>query len=485
MFRQPMRLLALSFFTALLAACGGGGGSGAPNGGAQPAAQTGTVTLTVSDGIIQDYDQILMEIAEIRFLSDGGQDILVLDDPVTVDFLALQNFSEVLLQREVVTGTYNKIRLILNRLELVRLDDQGNVVDVDDVRLNGLRKVDINPRGPFQVRGGQELVIDVEIDLDKSIHVVKAGNSGQIRFRPVIFASISSQPAFDKLFRAEGTIEAIDALDGEVRLCDIRRAFTDGVNRPEPADVCIFVVTDDSTTYFDQQANPDSAGFDGLAPGDRVVAYGKFDEFATGDYLRAAVLASGSAFEDAKGIAASEYRPLTEDFDLGAANDTCTIDPDPLRVVVADGAPAFVETATGADRVPGDNLSGLSIQCLRAEVEGYFDESAPADPFLRTFIVLLGESVEGRIEVVGTLTDRAATPATNDYDFDVSASDVVEVVETTSATRIVKITSGSGGDVIEDLAAVPTGTEVTVFGIRRDADGVIEASFILQEATAP
>jgi hypothetical protein len=32
---------------------------------------------------------------------------------------------------------------------------------------------------------------------------------------------------------------------------------------------------------------------------------------------------------------------------------------------------------------------------------------------------------------------------------------------------------------------VPTGTEVTVFGIRREADGAIEASFILQEATAP
>ena len=125
-----------------------------------------------------------MEIEEIRFLSDGGQDILVLDEPVTVDLLALQNFSEVLLRREVVTGTYSKIRLILTSLTLVKLDDAGNVVDSDDVRLNGLRKIDINPRGPFQVRGGAEVAIDIEIDLDKSIHVVAAGNSGQIRFPP-------------------------------------------------------------------------------------------------------------------------------------------------------------------------------------------------------------------------------------------------------------------------------------------------------------
>lgn len=52
MFRQPMRVLGLSVFAIVLAACGGGGGSGAPNGGVQPAAQTGTVTLTLSDGII-------------------------------------------------------------------------------------------------------------------------------------------------------------------------------------------------------------------------------------------------------------------------------------------------------------------------------------------------------------------------------------------------------------------------------------------------
>ena len=88
--------------------------------------------------------------------------------------------------------------------------------------------------------------------------------------------------------------------------------------------------------------------------------------------------------------------------------------------------------------------------------------------------------------MVGSLGDKASTPATNDFDLDVTASDVMEVVETSAETRLVKITRNGAGDVVvEDLAAVPTATGVTVFGIRRDGDGVIEARFILQEVTAP
>ena len=42
------------------------------------------------------------------------------------------------------------------------------------------------------------------------------------------------------------------------------------------------------------------------------------------------------------------------------------------------------------------------------------------------------------------------------------------------------MTFGPDGVVVEDLAAVPTGAPVTVYGVRGD-DNVIEASFILQE----
>jgi hypothetical protein len=462
-----------------VAACGGGSSGGS----APAAAQTGTVTLSLSDGVIEDYDQVLMDIAEVRFIANGGQDILVLEEPITVDFLALENFSEVLLRREVVTGTYAKIRLILDDLTLVKLDpDTGLVVSEDVVQLNGQRKIDINPRGPFTVRGGEELVIDLEVDLDKSIHVVSTGASDRLRFRPVIFAAVDTEPAFDKLFRIEGTVETVDGAGGTVRVCDIRRAFADGENRPEPADVCVTVDPDDATPFFDFDANPLTGGFANLAANDPIVAYGKFEEFATGDRLVPAVVAIGMDFTRAKGQTASEYRAATGDFDLGAINDTCAVDPDPLRVVLADGAPAFVETATGANPV---DLAEWPLLCRRAEVEGYLDESVPEDTFLRTVVLLLGDSQVGGVEVFGTLADRTATTdVTNDYDLDVEDPAVDEVVVVSNATRLVRLTIGPDGDHVEDVTTVPTGAPVTVYGVRRD-DNVIEASFILQEVEAP
>jgi len=488
MFILPKRLLSMlsgALALLLLAACGGGAGGGADLGGVNnPAAKTGTVTIGVGDGLIHEYDQVVMEIAEIRFLSDGGQDILVLDEPATIDFLALQNFSEVLLRREVVTGTYSKIRLILNRLTLVKLNPDGSVASEDDVPLNGLQKVDINPRGSFTVRGGQELLIEIEIDLDKSIHVVGAGNSGRIQFRPVIFASIEPADAFDKLFRLQGRVDSINTTGGTFRVCDIRRAFMDGINRPEPKDVCIVVDPDSDTPFFDMEANPVAGGFDDLAVNDPVVVYGKFDAFASEDRLVPAVVAIGAAFDRPMGVASAEYRPDTADFDLGVATEFCAIDPAPYRIVVAPGAPAFIETATGADAV---DLATLPLLCLRTEVEGYAD--TVADPFLRAFIVLLGEPVAGRLELVGTLTEIVVPPGNdNDYELDLAGSDETEVVEVSDSTRLVKITFGAGGQVVstEELTDVPVGEEVTVFGLRRtDGSDIVDATFILQEVTGP
>ena len=94
---SSMKLIAAAAVAILVAACGGGGsGSGA---------QTGTATVTMSDAPVDGYSKIIMVVSQIRFLSDKGQDVLVLDEPKQIDFLALSNFSEVLAKREVVSGT--------------------------------------------------------------------------------------------------------------------------------------------------------------------------------------------------------------------------------------------------------------------------------------------------------------------------------------------------------------------------------------------
>lgn len=506
---MPMNLFRLSaviLACGLVAACGGGGGSGSTSTSAPAAANTGTVTLTLSDAPIQDFRSVWMTIDEIRFLSNAGQDILVLEEPVHVDFLALQNFSEVLLRREVVAGTYSKIRLILSSLD-VELQDGS----LQSIPLNGLRKVDINPRGPFTVRAGQDLVIDLDVDLHKSIHVVKTGNRERFRFRPVIFAGVSSIGPFDKLFRIEGRVESIGTPAGMFRVCDIRRAFADDVNRPRPADVCVTVDPGDETPYFDAEVTPIETPADGLGqllPNDHVVVYGQFDYDAgvpgdplAGDPMIPAVIAVGQNFQSRKGQAHSEFRPsegadVLGDFDLGAVSDVCAIDANPLLVEVQQGAPALEErpamaqtdTTPASDPAvePIDDLSAISLLCRNAEVEGL-----PDDPDLptsiRAFIVLLGESPLE--EFVGTLTERAGDPA-GDYDMaveddpgvpDPAAND--EVIFVSAATRIVALTSdGAGGTEVQDRTVVPVDPEtVTVYGTRA-GDG-IEVSFILVDET--
>lgn len=516
---RSIRLLAIVLLGALLAACGGGGGSGSstgasPTSGGNP--QTGTVTLSLSDAVIDEFDQVLMTIREIRFLSDGGQDILVLEDPVTVDFLRLENYSEFLLRREVVAGTYSKIRLILDSLKLVKVDENGLVVSEEDVRLNGLQKIDINPRGPFTVAAGQELLVDLEVDLAKSIHLVSAGNSGQFRFRPVVFASIYTRDAWDKMFRVEGEVWEVDETAGTFTVCDIRRSISG--TGPRPADVCVTVDADPpppypAPPYFFNNNGDLTPDENGIAEEEHVVVYG---QFPTPDLMIPVVVASGPGFQTHKGLGASEYRPLNPpidgaagEFDLGdfgVSTDTCEIDQTPLRVELALGAPAFVETA-GEDLLdpegnPGEpavarvnDLSQLSLICRRAEAEGIYDEG---DPHLRAFILLLGDSQQGVVEYAGSLSekvDEALDDVEGDYNLDVASPGVDQVVFVSEATRIVRIQDGDSPEdaqVTEDvlLEALPDndppGESVlaTVWGLPGDNPGEINASFILLDETS-
>src|SRR5262249_42196004 len=123
------------------------------------------------------------------------------------------------------------------------------------------------------------------------------------------------------------------------------------------------------------------------------------------------------------------------------------------------------------------------LLCLHAEAEGFRDTSA--DPFVRAFIVLLGDAVAGRLELVGTLTDKGSTPETDDFDLALTAGGS-EVVVVNADTRYVKITVDSGGQVrsVEVLSAAPTGVEVTVFGVRRtDGSNIVDASFVLEQVS--
>lgn len=54
-------------------------------------------------------------------------------------------------------------------------------------------RIHLDPREPFQVRGGGTLAIRLDIDANKSINLHQAGNSGKCIFRPVVFVDICEE----------------------------------------------------------------------------------------------------------------------------------------------------------------------------------------------------------------------------------------------------------------------------------------------------
>jgi hypothetical protein len=127
----PLSLLAL--------ACGGsGGGSSDGSGGG-----TGAASVFLTDAPSDEFDEILVTIPCLEMLG-GGAPVSIFSGRETVDLKDLENFSDLFVYaEEVPVGTYNKIRMCVNKIELV---DDGSVTDVDPPAKG---KIDLLPKGPF------------------------------------------------------------------------------------------------------------------------------------------------------------------------------------------------------------------------------------------------------------------------------------------------------------------------------------------------
>ena len=83
----------------------------------------------------------------------------------------MQNYSDWLVTTVIHSGTYHKIRLHVTEVELVK---EGQEPVITKLPANG--KVDLNPRGTFEVIAGGHLMIELDVDAEKSIHPVNKGN---------------------------------------------------------------------------------------------------------------------------------------------------------------------------------------------------------------------------------------------------------------------------------------------------------------------
>jgi hypothetical protein len=208
--------LAILFGLASILATGGGGGGGG-GGGASSSGGTGTVAVLVGDAVTEDYVNVYVYVTKVSLIPAFGTNpgpvvIFESSDPAgyKIDLLAYRDEDFFLgIKGDVPAGRYEKIRLEVASIEAV-----GGPCELEMVKLPSGR-IDLNPRGGFEVQSGEFLAIRLDMDAKKSINLHEAGKSGKCIFRPVVFVDIKPGTVFQRCpMNITGTITDLIDRDG-------------------------------------------------------------------------------------------------------------------------------------------------------------------------------------------------------------------------------------------------------------------------------
>jgi len=368
--RLALLALAASLF---VASCGSGGNNSKVSN--NPTAMTGRIALLFTDRPTDEFREIKLNVTEAILIggnSASGQQILFRGSE-PIDLLDLTNYSEPIIFGEVDAGIYTKLRLVIDDLELVPND--GGPSEFPKLPANG--KIDLLDPSGIEILPGRTLIAEIDMEANKAIHIVSAGNSGKYQFRPVVKAKfmdgdLGNLP--DKLARLEGTASSVDPA-GTFVLCDV-----------ESPDSCIDVSTDGDTGIFGADGAP--TGFGTLMNSDPVVVIGSY-AVNGGILLNAVVLEIGGNAEQIKGNVVST--PATDQFLV-------------LRV---GGEEIVVELQAGTKFYDENGALGAESIVIGAdvEVEGVQPTKAdPADPDLIRAALVFIEAEEDD-QASGTIID--------------------------------------------------------------------------------
>jgi len=320
MWRTRKSLWGAPFVAALaLAVAGCGGSSGSDADGASGPSTAGRVALLATDASADDFASILLTVEKVELLSQDLGPHTLWQGSEEVDLLALSDHSELFaVADDVPAGPYDKIRLHV-------ADDSLTLIPKDpgkeaNYRLPG-SKLDLNPRGRFEVTAGETLYIQLDFDAAKTLAFsnVPKGHREEGIFRPVVFVTI--------LGADSGTGEhsgALTRIRGEIQSADAE-SFVLCHPTVANADYCATVaVSADTSVFKDVGGTLVAASVLAEDAGQRAVAYGHLDIVA--DRLEAVVVQIGDTFLE---------RPLRGDIvsvDDGAGTLSFDLDGDAVTV---------------------------------------------------------------------------------------------------------------------------------------------------------
>ncbi|MGB5164045.1 MAG: DUF4382 domain-containing protein [Woeseiaceae bacterium] len=294
------RLVSLALVSSfVLVACGGG----SANDDASPVTSTpttGTVGLFFTDLPSDEFSEINLNVTKAVILGGDDSQQVLFEGSEPINLLDLTNFNEPIVFGEVAVGTYTKLRLYIDDLELV-----PHVGDPIYPALPANGKIDMLDADGFAVLPGRTLLVEIDMDANKSIKITNAGNGKKYNFRPVVKVNFMDGGLDNKLARVEGSVSEIySGPAGSFLLCDI-----------DSPDNCVKVETDSSSSIFGE----DGLGteFSTLQGGDMVIVIGRY-EVEPEIVLNAVVLEIGGTAEQVKGNVVSN--PVDNSF-LMLAND--------------------------------------------------------------------------------------------------------------------------------------------------------------------
>jgi len=334
----------------------------------------GTVIVVVTDAPTDEFVQVWLTVTKVELLGEQGH-FTLFEGREELDLLSMRDDARLLtLGHEVPAGDWSKIRLFVDDVELIRLvaqDDAGTPVDcppdvIPDPGLvcesiapkivaNG--KIDLNPRGPITVRDGELLFVQLDLDAEKSIHIVRTGNERFI-FRPVVFVDgFAVRP--DRLVRIEGAIDSIDLAAQALAVCGTHRVFrADAKQDTGSKSRCIDVRVGPDTSIYDADGQP--AALADLAVSDEIAALGRF-RIDTGETLVFdALWVQQGGFAAGIGITGEVQSDVSGDEFAIAPDPDGPVDADVLAVRLLPGAKLF--DRAGDPVAPGDLEPGLRVR---------------------------------------------------------------------------------------------------------------------------
>ena len=426
--------IAAILLSLVLVSCGSGPNVADPT-------RTGSVAFLLTDAATDDFSQVNITITSAELLSDSLK-VTIFTGPKTVDLLKLDDETTLFsLSSGVPSVWYEKIRLHVSALELVKKD--GTKIYP---KLPGGWKIDLNPRKKFFVAPGGMLLLQVDLDANKSIHVVKTGSGDKYIFRPVVFVDILDGATRGKLLRLFGEVRNIDFQNTKFDLCPSKTlyhaAYTYSdkhVDAHNNVTTCVPVYTSSATSFFDTDGN--QAGFADLAEYELVTSIGhiRIDTLSKDDHnddlyemgLDAVVIEWGK-FLRLAGTVRSLPDVLTKQLDFeiypGQGFPSGTV----LVVELQNGTKVFSRT--------GEELSEADIAVgLKAKIDGILIVSNTSPDILKAALaVLFTPPFTALQKIGGTILNLDASGRTFDlYD---STTSTTECVEVQSSANIFLIT---------------------------------------------